>query len=145
LIKAGRYGDPVRELKDTHGYFQDALTLYRRHTGQMREVLPQKSSAVRVGVLYVAPDGMLHKPTFPFELQMLEMLQTRATSGRCTDLFGEANLHIDLGPLKCELDDLYLGIGRDTTISFETNGICSLLAQLDLEHSVCCFERFAPK
>lgn len=143
LIKASQYGEPVKEMQDTKGYFDGPLTLYRRPSAQMQEVLPHDSRSVRVGVLYVAPDGMLHKPSFPFELKMLEMLETRAATGRCTDLFDDANIHIDLGPLKCEMDGLYLGIGKDSTISFETNGIRSLLGRLDLEHSACCFERCA--
>lgn len=123
LIKAGKFGEPVNEMKETRGYFDGPLTVYRRQTEQMLEVLPDDSRSVRVGVLYVAPDGMLHKPSFPFELKMLEMLEIRAATGRCTDLFGDANIHIDLGPLKNEMDGLYLGIGKDSTISFETNGI----------------------
>lgn len=143
LIKAGKFGEPVKEMQETKGYFDGPLTLYRRQTEQMLEVLPDDSRSVRVGVLYVAPDGMLHKPSFPFELNMLKVLEIRAATGRCTDLFGDANIHIDLGPLKNEMDGLYLGIGKDSTISFETNGIRSQLARLDLEHSACCFERVA--
>ncbi|MCE9545948.1 MAG: hypothetical protein K8T25_10575 [Planctomycetia bacterium] len=143
LIKAGQYGEPVKEMQDTKGYFDGPLTLYRRPTAHMMEVLPHDSRAVRVGVLYVAPDGRLHKLSFPFELKMLEMLVSRAATGRCTDLFGDANIHIDLGPLKCTMDGLYLGIGKDSMIRFEANGIGSLLGRLDLEHSVCCFERFS--
>ena len=141
LIKAGNFGEPVKQVQDTKGYFDGPLTLFLRRTEQMQEVLPPDARSVRVGVLYVAPDRMLHKLSFPFELKMLEMLEIRAATGRCTDLFGEANF-IDLGPLKSVMDGLYLGIGKDSTISFETNGIRSLLARLDLEHSVCCFERF---
>jgi hypothetical protein len=144
LINAGKYGEPVKEIKEPRGYFDGPITLYRRATAQMYEILPFDSRSVRVGVLYVAPDGMLHTPSFPFELQMLELLDTRAlTGGRCTDLFGDANIHIDLGPLKSEMDGLYLGIGKDSTDVFNLNGTSLVLARLDLEHSICCNERYA--
>ena len=143
LINGGRYGVPVKEMHETKGYFEGPLTLYKRPTLQMLEVLPLDSRSVKVGLLYVAPNGRLHRLCFPFELNMLEMLETRAVCGRCTNLFGESNLHIDLGPLKREVDGLYLGIGKDSTIDFETNGVRSSLSRLDLEHSVCCFERLA--
>ena len=81
LINAGRYGEPVREVQDTDGYFDGPMTLYQRPTLQMQEVLPTNSRSVRLAVLYVAPDGMLHKPSFPFELKMLEMLEMRAATG----------------------------------------------------------------
>jgi hypothetical protein len=143
LIEDGRYGEAAGQLNDTKGYFDGPLTLYKRPTNHLREVLPADSSAVRVGLLYVAPDGMLHRALFPFELKMLDMLQTRsATDGRCTDLFGDSNLHIDLGPLKVGLDGMYLGIGKDDAREFNTNGVRCRVARLDLEHSICCFERF---
>jgi len=144
MIKEGLYGEPARQMGETKGYFDGPLTLYKRPTHHLLEVLPADSSAVQVGVLYIAPDGMLHRAAFPFELKMLEMLQTRAaTNGRCTDLFGDANLHVDLGPLKCGMDGVYLGIGKDATMEFNTNGVRCQVARLDLEHSICCFERFA--
>lgn len=144
LIKEGRYGEPAGHIEGTKGYFDGPLTLYKRPTHHLREVLPTDYSAVQVGVLYVAPDGVLHRAFFQFELKMLEMLQTRAaTDGRCTDLFGDANLHVDLGPLKCGMDGLYLGIGKDGTMKINTNGVPCQLARLDLEHSICCFERFS--
>jgi hypothetical protein len=107
-------------------------------------VLPANASAIQVGLLYVAPDGMLHRAAFPFELNMLEMLQTHSvTNGRCTDLFGGAKLHVDLGPLKDGMDGLYLGIGKDVKMGFNTNGVRCQVARLDLVHSIFCFERFA--
>lgn len=144
MIHDGRYGEPAKEFTNTDGYFNGSLTLFRRPTGQLMEVLPPAPRPVRVGVLYVAPDRMIHKMTFPFEPQMLEMLATRGkTDGRCTDLFGEANIHVDLGPLKRKMDGLYLGIGNDAVSTFETDGICNRLSKLDLEHSLNCLERFA--
>lgn len=141
-IKAGQYGTPAKEIQDDKGYFKGPLTLYRRPTKHMREVLPADQRSVRAGVLYIGPDGGIHLMRFPFELKMLEMLQTRAATGRCTDRFDNKNIHIDLGPLKPRLDGLYLGVGADSTIDFKTNGVCSSLGRLDLEHSICCFERF---
>jgi hypothetical protein len=144
MIREGRYGTASGHLVDTKGYFDGPLTLYKRPTHDLREVLPADASAVKVGLLYVAPDGMLHRMTFRFELRMLEMLQTReATNGRCSDLFGDANLHVDLGPLKSGTDGVYLGIGKDVPMDFNTNGVRCQVARLDLEHSICCFERFA--
>jgi hypothetical protein len=143
MIEEGRYGSASGQLDETKGSFDGPLTLYKRPTHHLREVLPADASAVQVGLLYVAPEGMLHRATFPFELKMLEMLQTRsATNGRCTDLVGDANLHVDLGPLKHGMDGVYLGIGKDVTMEFNTNGVRCQVARLDLEHSICCFERF---
>jgi hypothetical protein len=142
-IKEGRYGEPAGHMGDTKGYFDGRLTLYKRPTYHLREVLPADWSAIQVGVLYVAPDGELHRAAFSFELKMLAMLQTRAaTNGRCTDLFGDANLHVDLGPLKNGMDGLYLGVGKDATREFNTNGVRCQVSRLDLEHSICCFENF---
>jgi hypothetical protein len=85
---------------------------------------------------------MIHMMRFPFEPQMLDVLATRGTTdGRCTDLFGDANIHVDLGPLEQRLDGLYLGIGKDAIRTFETDGICRSLSKLDLEHSLNCKER----
>ncbi|MBI1913358.1 MAG: hypothetical protein HYS12_01160 [Planctomycetes bacterium] len=144
MVKAGEYGEPVKDLQETDGHFQGPLTLYRRHTLHLQEVLPLRAQAVTVTLIYVAPDGRLHIMSFPFELPMLEMIEMRSkTDGRCTDLFGEANIHVDLGPLKRGLDGLYLGIGRDVVYPFTTNEVHSSFARLDLQHSVSCFERFS--
>jgi hypothetical protein len=141
MINEGRYGEPAGQMGDTKGYFDGPLTLYKRPSHHLREVLPADVSAVQVGVLYVAPNGFLHLAAFPYEFKMLEMLQTRAaTNGRCTDLFGDANIHVDLGPLKYGMDALYLGISKDATMKFGTNGVRCQVARLDLEHSICCFE-----
>ena len=131
LVKDGHYGPPVKELADTHGYFNGPLTLYRRHTQQLQETLPSIYETVSVGLVYVTPHGQIRMMVFPFERQMLDMLKTRAdTNGRCTDLFGDANIHVDLGPLKGKLDGLYLGIGHDKGTTIKTSGIQSFLAKM---------------
>jgi hypothetical protein len=144
MVKAGKYGEPAIVLEDTDGHFQGPLMLYRRHTFDLQEVLPRSAQAVTCLVMYVAPDGRLHLLSFPFELPMLEMLETRSrTDGRCTDLFGDANIHVDLGLVKKGLDGPYLGIGRDVVHPFNTNGVQSSVARLDLQHAICNYERFA--
>ena len=144
MIKEGRYGDPDLEFTDTEGYFEGALTLHCRVTSHLLEVLPPDFRPVQVGIVYVAPDGLLYHSSFAFEVRMLEMLKTRgATDGRCTDLFGDANIHVDLGPFKLKLKGHYMGIGKDVTQAFRTNDFYSSLSMLDLEHSLNCFERHA--
>src|SRR6266542_422018 len=61
LVKAEEFGKPARVLEDTRGYFDGPLTLYRRHTRQLREVLPNLRRTIPVSVIYVAPDKMIHK------------------------------------------------------------------------------------
>lgn len=144
MVSEGRYGEPAMELVDTDGFTDGPLTLYRRPTAQLEEVLPPiLDRPICVGVLYVAPDGVIHVTASRFERRMLDMLVTRgATNGRCTDLFGEDNLHVDLGPLKQKLDGLYLGIGHDAIVEFpQPDGRVVTLSRLDLEHSAYCFER----
>jgi hypothetical protein len=143
MIKDGQYGEPAMDFIDNAGYFDGPLTLYRRPTTHLDEVLPPAPEPVHVGVVYVAPDGRIHGIFFQFEPGMLDMLATRnTTDGRCTDLFGEANIHVDLGPLKLKMDGLYLGIGKDAVSTFKTNGIRVRLSRLDLEHSLNCYEMF---
>jgi hypothetical protein len=145
MIKEGRYGEPVTEFTDTNGYFDGPLTLYRRPTNQLQETLPLAFQPVQAGVVCVTRKNTIRTVIFQFETQMQEMLVTRgATNGRCTDLFGDANVHVDLGSLKPKLDGLYLGIGKDAVVEFETNGIRCLVSRLDLEHAVHCFERHTP-
>lgn len=139
LIRSGRYGEPNGEISDTRCLFEGPVTLYQRATAQMHEVLPLDASAVRVTVLYVAPHSELQIASFPFELQMLSMLETRAATGRSTDEFGESNIHIDLGPLGIGLS---LGIGRDSTVAVGEGELSTSLAKLDVLHSVHCRERF---
>jgi hypothetical protein len=100
-------------------------------------------SPVTAAVLYVAPDHKhILNVSFRFEREMVGMLETRArTCGRCTDILGDANIHVDLGPLKQALDGLYLGIGLDAGYWVETNDTKTLLARLDLEHVLSCRER----
>jgi hypothetical protein len=144
LVKIGTYGKPVKTLENTHGYFDGALTLYRRPSSHLREVLPRDYQSIPVSVLYVAPDDTIHKLAFFFERAMLDMLKVRSkTQGRCTDLFGEENIHISLGPLKVELDGLYFGIGHDAGDWVETNKQRTFLSRLDGEHALNCQERFA--
>ena len=144
LVKTGNFGHPVRTLKNTHGYFRSPLTLYRRHTTHLLEVLPSIYRSVPVSVIYIAPDRMIHKVGFMFEREMLDMLEIRSeTRGRCTDLFGEENIHVDLGPLQVGLDGLYLGIGHDAGNWVETNKTKTFLSLLDQVHAITCRERVA--
>lgn len=143
LIRAGEYGTPAGVMADTHSYFRGPLTLYRRPTGQLEEVLPPYQSSVPVGVVYVAQDEMIHTMTFSFEPLMLDMLRTRgATDGRCTDQFGGQNVHVCLGPLTAELDGLFLGVGEDVMTEFRCGDYRANLSRLDLEQSLNCRERF---
>lgn len=104
-IRSGSFGRPVKTLDNCHGYFDGGLALYKRRTSHLREVLPNIYHQALVSVIYVAPDGTIRKMGFSFEREMLDMLETRTnTQGRCTDLFGDQNIHIDLGPLKPDLD-----------------------------------------
>jgi hypothetical protein len=142
LVKDGRFGKPVSVLENTNGHFDGPLTLYRRPTPHLREVLPRFYTSVPVSVVYVAPRNMIYKVGFQFEREMLDMLDMRSrTSGRCTDLFGEENIHVDLGPLKVGLEGLYLGIGRDAGRWAQTNETKTYLSRLDLEHALNCRER----
>jgi hypothetical protein len=143
LIKAGSFG-LEKALGDTHGFFEGPVSLYRRHTSHLREVLPRTYDIVPVRVVYVTPNRTIQWIEFAFERRMLGMLETRSeTGGRCTDLFGGSNIHADLGPLKHDLDGLYFGIGRDIGREVETNDTKTFLARLDEEHSLNCCERFA--
>ncbi len=143
LVNEGLYGEPAQEFTNTGVFFRGPLTLYRRPTNYLQEVLPPLlERPIRVHVLYVAPNGLLHHMMFPFEPRMLDMLTTRGTTdGRCTDLFGPNNVHVDLGPLKPQMVGLYLGVGTDSTYRFTTNGITCHLSNLDLVHSINCLER----
>lgn len=142
MVKAGGYGHPAGELVDTKGYFEGPLVLYRRYTNQLREVLPPVYSTVRVHLVYVSPHGHIERWMFPFEREMLEMIEVRGkTCGRCTEFFGDANIHVDLGPLKPGMDGLYLGIGRDATSIAKLNGTDVVLSRLDIAHSLNNFER----
>jgi hypothetical protein len=144
LVKDGFYGAPVKVLEDTLGFFKNGATLYRRPTENLREVLPSLYQPVRAGVVYITPHGQIQYVTFTFERLMLEMIKTRgATNGRSTNLFGAANIHVDVGPLRIGLGFPCLGIGEDEGISLQSQGHTMFLSLLDLMHSVHCKERFA--
>jgi hypothetical protein len=144
LVRNGVYGKPVNELDTTDGFFDGPLVLFRRQTPHLLEVLPRRYTPIRVTLVYVSPDGTVRTLSFPFEREMLLMLEMRArTRGRCTDLFGEANIHVDLGPIKRRLDGLYLGIGRDAGDLVELDGAKMFLARLDQVQSLNCAERWA--
>jgi hypothetical protein len=142
LVRDGYYGPPARQLTETNGYFGGPLQLYRRTTTHLQEVLPALYDPIHVGVLYVEPSGGVQKIVFPFERQMLGLFKTRSeTNGRSTDLFGPANIHVELGPLKIKLDDLYLGIGVDLGRPIQTNGITTFLSRVDHDLACHCQER----
>jgi hypothetical protein len=143
-VRDGEFGEPVRVLENTHGYFRGPLTIYRRPTAHLLEVLPCVYRSVPVSVVYVTPEKRIHKVGFIFEREMLDMLEMRSkTHGRCTDLFGEENIHVDLGPLTAGLDGLYLGIGRDAGNWVETDHTKSFISLLDHTHAMNCQERHA--
>ncbi|MBN2292230.1 MAG: hypothetical protein JXM70_07385, partial [Pirellulales bacterium] len=142
LVKSGRFGKPVKVLNDTRGCFDSPLTLYRRHSTHLLEVLPKTYRSVPVSVIYVAPEKIIYKIGFQFEREMLEMLDMRSkTCGRCTDLFGEENIHVHLGPLTVNLDGLHIGIGCDAGRWAQTNDTRTFISQLDQEHVLNCRER----
>lgn len=144
LVKSGWYGDPVKTVSDTSGFFNGPLTLFKRPTEGLQEVLPAEYETVRAGVIYVNPRNEIEFLSFGFEPLMLEMLKTRgATNGRCTGLFGPANLHVDLSPLRPGLGCLCLGIGRDQGIQVQSLGHTIFLSMLDLMHCIHTMERFA--
>lgn len=145
MVNEGRYGEPAGTLSTTDGLFGSHVTLYRRQTLHMWEVLTPVPETTRAGVLFVAPDQALHEISFPFEAGMLEMLTRRGEStGRCTNLFGNANIHIDLGPLKPQLDGLFLGIGDDEVLEQPTTHGIVAVSKLDWVHSLACYERSSP-
>jgi hypothetical protein len=146
MIKNGSYGEPTRDLVDTKGYFDGPVTLYRRATNNLREVLPRHFRPITAGVVYVAPNGFVQFMVFQFESAMLDLLKIRGKSdGRCTDEFGDSNIHVDLGPIKPLLDGNYLGIGKDVTHTFKSWMGERRISFLDLEHSLCCNERNTSK
>jgi len=141
MVQNGYFGEMVKQIE--FSYFHGPLTLYRRRTHHLHEVLPSIADIVPVSMLYVAPDQQLHLLTFPFEKPMLDMMAMRAkTDGSCTELFGNANIHVELGPIKNELDALYLGIGSDRKMTYTDDGKVAKLSSLDLHLSAACFETF---
>jgi hypothetical protein len=104
--------------------------------------MPDAYQSVRVSVAYVTPHQKIH--WFSFERLILEMLKVRgATNGRCTDLFGASNIHVDLGPLRVGLGGLYLGIGEDEGITVESRGHRMFISHFDLMHCLRSKEWFA--
>jgi hypothetical protein len=141
MVKDGSYGAPAATITDH--FFTGPLTLYRRPTEDLHEVLPPLYEPVRVTVIYVTPHGRIEFFGFVFERPMLEMIKMRgATNGRCTDLFGDSNIHVDLGPLMLGPNRLCLGIGHDKGIEVTSMGHKMFLSMLDITHSVHCKERF---
>lgn len=144
LVKNGEFGAPAGQIDDAQGYFTGPLLLYRRTTTHLLEVLPPTYTPVSVHVFYVEESGLIHRLSFRFEREMSGMLETRAaTCGRCTDQFGDANIHVDLASLKSRFDQLYLGIGRDQGPVYDEHGVRSVLSQIDIEHSLHCFEQYS--
>jgi hypothetical protein len=144
MVRDGRFGTPAGTMDDTMGCFKGPLTLYKRHTKQLGEVLPRIYQPVRVHVVYVGPDAVVRQIHFCFEREMMGMLEMRArTNGRCTDLFGSANVHVDLGPLKTLQDGLFLGVGHDAGITMKTEEGEVFLSALDVTHALFCQERSA--
>ena len=144
LINTGKYKPCTQQLTQTDGYFCSPVTLYPRKSHQLRDILPHSYQSVKVSVLHVSPQNVIHKMTFAFDTQMLEMLAVRgSTDGRCTDLLDEMNVHVHLGPLCDAKDELVMGVGKDTTHRFTINGVERNLARLDLEHALNCRETHA--
>lgn len=144
LVKNGDYGDALGTVDKTSGFFKGPLTLYRRPTDHLREVLPSVYEPVRISVAYVTPHGQIQMLAFNFERQMLEVFKIRGvTNGRCTDLFGLANIHIDLGPLLLGLKHRCFGIGEDEGVVVESMGHKNFLPKLDIVHCIHCKERYA--
>ena len=143
LIAAGKYGNPVGTCVDEQGNFDGPITLYRRYTNHLREVLPASYRRVFVGVIYVAPDGSIHRLGFSFEREMTGMLETRsATKGRCTDLFDNQNIHVDLGPINPGRSGMFMGIGVDAGNWRTFNDTKCFLSSLDVVHVMNCQERY---
>jgi hypothetical protein len=143
MVKDGWYGSPIKTIPDASCFFRGPLTLYRRPTHDLREALESLYEPVRVAVIYVNPHEEIQVLSFVFERRMLEMLKMRgSTNGRCTDLFGAANIHVDLGPLCLGMGYPCLGIGQDEGIEVPSLGYKMFLSKLDLMHCIYCKERF---
>lgn len=146
LVKAGRFGEPVRVWEDSQGqFFKGSVSLYSKRPHDLLEVLPASHTTVPVHLMYVTPMGQIQWFTFLFEREMVGMLTTRGgTVGRCTDLFGDANIHVDLGPLSNELGGAYIGVGQDLEHRMDIRGTIIGFSHLDVTHTVNCQERFYP-
>jgi hypothetical protein len=143
LIKDGLLGNPQRHWRDDERrFFDGSVALYRRHTPHLRELLPLSHSSVRTGVLYVSPDNIVYELAFNFDREMAGMLWTKGENrGRCTDLFGDANIHVNLGPLNVLFDDMFIGVGKDIESTFYVDGTPMAISHLDATHCINCQER----
>lgn len=147
MVADGLFGQPEKVVNETYGLFEGPLSLYRRHSNHLMEVLPSSYQSAHVRVVYVASDKKIHHLGFPFERGMGAMLETRSkTNGRCTDLFEQQNIHVDLGPLNPDLGGLFLGIGHDCGLleTIDDGGEEIFLSKLDIEHAINCQERHMP-
>jgi hypothetical protein len=142
LIRKGKYGQPITTLENTQGYFSGPITLYRRVSNELREVLPVSYRSIPVSVVYLSPDGWVHRFGSQFETNMLNMLRLRArTNGRCTEALGAGqNIHIDLGPLTRQTPELCLGVGMDEGDTASLLGREVFRSRLDAEHALQCNE-----
>jgi len=142
-IPRGDFGDPETKLpaSDTKGFFEGPLTLYRRHTNLLTEALAHSYNPAQVHVVYVAPDNRIFRMASWFEQEMLGMFEIRSVSGRCTHLFGDRNIHIDLSPISTTPEGWLIGIGKDTVHTFQDGERTTILSALDMEHAIRCRER----
>jgi hypothetical protein len=117
---------------------------YSRQSTHLLEVLPIAHRPVAVSVLYMSPENEIHRLGFQFEREMLDMLNVRSrTPDRCTDQFGNKNIHVNLGSLQKGLSGLCLGVGQDAGNWAQTDDTLSFLSKLDQEHSMNYRERVA--
>lgn len=142
LIAQGKYGQPIGTVENTQGYFLSPITLYRRVSDELSEVLPHVYRSVPVSVVYLAPDGHVHRFGAKFEIGMLKMLKVRSrTNGRCSEILeGGENIHVDLGPLKTQTPGLCLGVGTDAGDTASLFGSDVFRSRLDAEHALQCRE-----
>jgi hypothetical protein len=142
LVHEGRYGEPCGTLEQTYGLFAGPITLYKRPTNNLHEVLPRLYTPVELSLVYTAPDNQVYNWSVRLDREMGGMLETKTrTEGRCTDHFGEDNIHVHLGPLTKIMPSLCLGIGRDNGDWCETGQTRQFLSELDAVHGLNCFER----
>ena len=120
-------------------FFEGPIRLYKKPSLTMEEVLPVTFSPIPVHVLFVSPCGDVIRFGFLFERGMVEMIKIRGqTGGRCTDRFGEANVHIDLAPLGDGFGE-FIGVGKD--VAAELEGTTMSVSFLDFTHAINCQER----
>jgi len=138
LFAAG--AKPVACKAGLTNWFDGPVALYEKQSTNLSEVLPFHYEPVAVHVVYTDSRGDGLWCSFIFEREMLGMLRMRGrTGGRCTDLFGVANLHVDLVPLGGDLSR-YVGVAEDRRM--ELDEVKMYLSPLDATHAVSCMERF---